>query len=282
MKARYGDLPLEKVLPDYTSARDVMRLVRPYGFRVREGATPDVCVHFACAWTREGLGIVIREGRVIGVQPATEIYFDRAEKVIDHPVFGKLVQVSSGWFGRTGCDPFLDFARIADQQIEFWKDPASHKRLVADLGWDFPHGLFELNVFTRDGKEPSAAQAKAYAAFRKDERKHCRVIFDALLEYYRNTFEQRRRDWREAYPEIYAPEARRIEDLRYVTELHHIDVYPEDEDGRVCLGLYVTTKWTIECIGLGIQWRDGKLLELCECSDRDMEKSGMSQSEAQE
>jgi hypothetical protein len=75
--------------------------------------------------------------------------------------------------------------------------------------------------------------------------------------------------------EIYAPEANRIEDLQHVMELHHIDVYPEDAAGRVCLGLWVTAYWAPDTVGIGVLWRDGKVIRIWDSNDLKLGKAGM-------
>jgi len=94
-------------------------------------------------------------------------------------------------------------------------------------------------------------------------------VIDAVFAYYRSICAKRRLALGHHADDL-APDAASADGLQAVMELRTVEVYPEEKDGRVAIGLYFVATWTAEWSGFGVVWRDDQVIRVTECSDRQL------------
>ena len=298
----YGDHLLDRRLPVITTAAEMRQHIRPVMFRIppaeKGAATADVKLHVAATWDVDGLGVIIRDGRIVEVMQVMDMVQERGSRrreTIGHPTFGTLRRIpdddpwevidqwqaprepgESGfdhvkrggpwpWEGRARFDAFLEYAWVADRRAEFTHNRANAERPGSRVAWDFADGEFDLRVYAGRGEQPVAAQAQAFERFRAQQDALASEMIDTIFAQYRETFDARRRNYKDRYVEEVIPQLDGADGLRDLMQLRHIHVHEPDAAGRVAIAMQFVCTWDYD--GFTAIWRDGLIAEWGEWKD---------------
>jgi hypothetical protein len=271
-KAIYGDAGLDQALPDIDTAdlTSHRKLVFPCNIRVQpaagDGATPDVGIQFACTWCHDGFGVLIRDGQIAAVGPGSIVFPESAPQFptkLDHPVLGALRRRDhkEPWLGKFRCDPFTQFDTVASVRAAFRTGAARDSYPRSELGWDFANGMFHFLIHAPAGRPPTAQQAKAFAAFKANEKANAATIIEAIFEFYNRCFQDRRREYRGDYLDDAIPELKDARGLQSLIALTEVNVFPTDRTAPVAIGMAFASTWADNGV-FALRVRDGKVEEI--------------------
>jgi hypothetical protein len=267
------------VLPDIREPHEMKKLVLPVEIHIwslkGRAEPPTIGVAFAGSLVDEnGVGVLIRDGKVAEVVQGGAVFGlgARTRKFLDHPVLGQLrfIGADQPWMGMTPCEPFADYAAIADVRAEHSRRRSTKLKDTPYLAldWDFARREFTLEVYTTGGTPPTQQHARALETMRTDQPRGPAVVLDALFDHYRANLERRRRDYRGKHRDEVLPDLESAEGLRELIELKTVTILPSRGKGGAAVGLVFTTAWVSDVFGLdfeeeiGVRWRDGKVEEI--------------------
>jgi hypothetical protein len=292
-RAIYGDYLLDRRFPEVTSVEQFKRLIRPRMFHIKPPVDkkgvepPDVTLLVMATWEVDGVGVVIRDGRIIEFGQVIDVIMSppKPREAIDHPVFGRLRRIPSDdvmefinewqppkdaatsdfadarrvatrpWQGLVRFDPLLDYASVASARAEYAYNRENADYPASRLAWEFADGQFEVRVYSPAGQPPGNAQAEAWRAFKSDEQRHAKDLIDAIFKRYRENFRALRANWTDRFPEHNIPDIQSPDGLRELIQLRAIHVHPPDADGRVTIAFQFVTSYDYD--GLAAMWRGG-------------------------
>jgi hypothetical protein len=269
----YGadDPQLPASLPDATTVATLMKIIRPYEFRVHTpddpNQSPAIGIHFDASWDRgDGFGVLLRDRQIVRIGHKDVALKDPDNvEAIDHPVFGRLTPSGTyEWEGRLRFEPFRAFHDVADPRLTHRQ--MNHLDLPrSGVSWSFASGEFDLEIHTDGGTEPTAAQADAFRQFTADPQRTADLVLNAILAYYKDVYPSYRESFQgdgdnDEFDAI-MPKATSVDDLRELITFTRVLVQPDDGDEPVALGLNFHCSWEEEH-GLGVRWRNGKVEEV--------------------
>jgi hypothetical protein len=290
-KAVYGNYLLEQRLPEVKTIEQFRRLVRPFAFRINappEGAkTVDIRMHVMATWEVDGLGVVIRDARLVEFGQVIDTVHvpQRVREMVDHPVFGVLRRIPSDdvmefinewempeepgksglekarrvatrpWLGYARFDPLTQYSNVADHRAEYAHDRARADRPESRMRWEFANGEFELRVYAHAGQPPSDEQVQAWQAFKEDERRYAAEMSDAIFQQYQETCDVRRRNWKDRYVDDMVPILKDKNGLKELIQLIEIQVHPADVQGQVTIAFAFVAAYDYD--GFTAFWRGG-------------------------
>ena len=225
------------------------------------------------SWSSEPLNVYVRDGRVTEVVPMG-YFMNRRLPRIDAPVFGPLrrrPEVAVPWGGEARLDPFRSFAAVAMDRSSWDKSYSRSDEGTSDLPWNVARGRANLYVYAPPDKSPSAAQTEAYERFISGIDPAARKIIAALSEHHQKVLAERGRGFQGPRPELSILTSEDARDLKDITELKEVNVFPDEDAKPIAIGLIFRGSWTGND-GVGVRWRDGKVEQVGEAKVADPER----------
>jgi hypothetical protein len=186
---------------------------------------------------------------------------------MDHPVFGPIEWQESmhWWTGRIRIDFFSGYDTAATAS-------AAARRGVpfrpGTTGAGYQRGEVELRLITRGKDQPSPAQERAFLQFVEHRETICRIVVNAVFDYYRGNWG----DWRwvvepgraaESTDDLLIPELTTSDGLKSLIRLEALHVVDVQGSKGALLGFCFDCTWDQEH-GLGVLVRRGELFEIGE------------------
>jgi hypothetical protein len=266
-KMLYGRRGINKSLPPVESSDGLKPLTLPVGLYVRalasSEATGDVDLMVCLAWFSESAFVTIQEGRATEVRGMPSWHTRNWERT-DHAVFGTLRRPSRrapSWLGTVGAGPFADWAAISVDRAEWDEDTPKRRAPASNLDWYVARGDCFLRAYVNGNKPPSTPQAAAFEAFRNNQEEEGIAIKEALFDYYHSNLNASRKSYKGPHVDRAVPKIEKADDLRDLTELSLINVFPGKCEHPLAIGLIFRGAWTGQA-EVGIRWREGQVEEV--------------------
>lgn len=265
-KNLYGMRGIKKSLPPVKKSSELKPLLMPIDLHVKAAGKAqteiDIDILFALTWFSDGAFVTIREGRVFEVNGGASWLTHTWPLRMIHPVFGILrrpLHVPS-WLGIAGAGPFADWAAVSiDRAI--WDESATERELDSNLNWQVARGGCFVRVYVDEKKGPSTTQTAAHQAFRKNEDVAGKAIQEALFDYYQANLKASREAYTGKYVQRAIPKIKKPDDLKNITELELLNVFPDAGEHPLATGLIFKGAWTGPT-GVGVRWSEGRIEEI--------------------
>jgi hypothetical protein len=292
-KIVYNDSP-DRALPDVATPQAMRAIVRPKEVRVSgggaDGGPATVAVVLEAFWCHEDVQVVVRDGRVVGVDRLVEsdgISTEPPPEEFNSSVFGRLRRggVMGGWTGVFHSDALRGYDDASQTRHRFRQDPTRYDASPWRPGptWDVITGDYVLSVSTEEDQRPTPEQEAAFARFNQDPAATARQVLSAILEWYRDI----RPNWVEQMNgnpdsiDAVMPDVRSPEELLEIIQLQSVTVLPAPDPAETAgpieytlpfgpdagkklsrpakkpgVAIVLSFHWEDEH-GLGVRWRDG-------------------------
>ena len=302
-KSIYGEVGYERHLPEITNSDELKRLVRPSIFFIasdRDTDSVDIGIAFSATWHMDGFGALIRDGKVFEVGHPGVAHSEKPVRQdrFEHSVFGALARIpdqdpwelidqwqmptepgTSGfanakrggphpWEGYVRCDPFLQFASVADKKAEFLNHDPHADRPSSSMAWEYANGTFEIRVYADRDALPSEAQAQAFADFHKNKNVYVPEIVKSIFEKYQRECKTNRENWKDRYVDDLIPVLKNSEGLNDRMQLRCIHIHPGNAEIPVTIALQFVCTWNYDgftaffrngCVERFGMWNDARL-----------------------
>src|SRR5205085_12459240 len=90
------------------------------------------------------------------------------------------------------------------------------------MAWEFAGGEFEIRVYAAEGERPSKAQADAWKAFKKSEKKFAAEMIETVFQQYQETCAVKRDNYKDQYVDENVPVLKSKGGLRELIQLRAI------------------------------------------------------------
>jgi Leucine-rich repeat (LRR) protein len=186
---------------------------------------------------------------------------------VEHPVFGRIEwQAGMGWWtGRVQLDFFSVYDTFAAATcaeklgVANWQKPPENR---------YQQGDFELRLISRDGREPSLWQERAFLHLLDNRDVICNLVVNVIFHLYQGNWGHWRATAEPGKEEKYAddlliPELHSRDGLRRVIRLDALHVLDFPTNDLALIGFCFECTWDVEH-GLGVLFRGGKFVEIGE------------------
>lgn len=297
----YGDYLLEKKFPKVKSIKEFSRLVRPFGFQVKQSIdkkdpSAEITLRVLATWEVDGLGVIIHDGKIVEFAQVIEIMGPSKANLetIKHPMFGHLRRIASDdameyigeweisgdgelgfenarrvttrpWKGFVTFDPLLEYSMVSDMRAQYAHDRGNAEYPASRMAWEFANGEFEIRVYAANGEKPSKEQADAWTNFKKGEKKFAAEMIESIFQQYQETCAVKRDNYKDRYVGDNVPILKNKVGLRELIQLRHIHIHPADKNGQVAIAFQFVASYDYD--GFTAFWRNGKFTDWGEWKD---------------
>jgi hypothetical protein len=261
--ALYGDKDLDRRMPEVADVSGLAKLIRADVLSIHENSTDDeiasLAVLFTCTWCSP-CAVRIKNAQIDRIDE--QLNSPEAGSVLHHPSLGEIHQMGGMFRGAVRCEPFREFTALAKARAAYRDAPSDFDPPRSKLSWGFVRGEFPLMVYVKQQALPSEHQCKAVGEFQRDAATACHKIIPRIFDYYQARRAEFRRMLENLHGDELAPAIENVEGLRELIKLQHVNVFPEDADGNVDLGVVFYCVWNRN--GVGVRWRNGTVVEIGE------------------
>jgi hypothetical protein len=261
----------ERMLPEHVDRETMRQMVIPQLVTVewpdRDDGTVDLFVVLMVTWVDQPLSVYVRDGgRVLDVVPTAAYIGRRGGRRAESGVFGTISRSPLDlkvWRGEVEIEPFNTWAAVAVDRKD-WDGGYDRRDERSSLPFHVACAGPTSLVIYGPGEEPPTPRQEA--AFREATAPGAvSEVLRALVAYYREVADERRRTYKGADRDAAVPQIADAEGLRDITELDQVHVFPEEGDRPIAVGFEFHGSWTgcgggfFDYNGCGIRWRDGKV-----------------------